>query len=123
MGRDFSLPSNCLVEGNPAKPFDQTNGNPPPRVKARLRKNGDRIQAIVRWDRRYQERVSEHPVFLITKPDRGFPELQDPYQVSEFDMRKAFGRIPGLLNPGPVPIEQFEDFLSLVKARAPRHER
>jgi hypothetical protein len=44
--RDLPLPSNCLVDGNPPKPLEQTNGKPPAIVRTRMKAGLSSEEAI-----------------------------------------------------------------------------
>jgi hypothetical protein len=65
--QNLHLPSNCFVDGNPPKPLELTNGDPPKEVKKR--EEQDPVRVIRLWDATYSQRISKWPVFLATQPD------------------------------------------------------
>jgi len=86
------VPSNCLVNDNPAKPFELTNGNPPPEVKKRVSAESNFRLAIRLWDATYRRRVEVWPVFLATKAE--FLELISPPQLRDVNIVEVFGKVP-----------------------------
>jgi hypothetical protein len=108
-----SLPSNCIVDGNPPKPFAYTHGQAPPKVKKHAGK--DRGYLIQLWDRRYRRRVTKWPVFLATEPE--FIELSHPPQLSPDDMNDIFGRIPGTRTPPRITSDEMGQLLTLATGR------
>jgi hypothetical protein len=90
------LPSNCMVEGNPPIPYEQTVQDSPEET----------------WDRDYRARAWRCPVFLVTEPL--FRELRDPPVVTVEMMEEAFGRIPGLLTPPAYPEARARRLLELA---------
>jgi hypothetical protein len=112
--QNLPLPSNCLVDGNPPKPFELTNGDPPAVIKKRLAAEGDYVRAIRLWDAIYRGRVARFPVFLVTKAE--FLELYQPPQLSIGRLRAILGRIPGTLNPPSFSSEYFERLVQLAGA-------
>jgi len=110
----LSLPSNCLVHGNPAMPFELTNGNPPKSVKEKVAVEDDPVKAIRLWDASYRQRIVRCPVFLSTAAE--FIDLEHPPQVRESQMRAIFERIPGTLNPPTITGKQLERLLKLATA-------
>lgn len=110
------VPSNCLVDDNPAKPFELTNGNPPAKVKKRVAAESDSRLAIRLWDSMYRRRVAEWPVFLATKAE--FLELMRPPQLRELDIVEIFDRIPATLNPPEISCDQLERLVEIATERA-----
>jgi len=55
--RGLALPSNCMVPGNPPKPFHLTNGNPPDEVKSRVAVEAHPEAAVRLWDKIYEGRI------------------------------------------------------------------
>jgi hypothetical protein len=106
------LPSNCLVDGNPPKPFEFTNGDPPAEVKKRMAAKRDSVQAIRLWDATYRQRVARWPVFLATRAE--FIELNQPPQLCEKHMLAIFNKIPGTLNPPKISCEKVEGLVRLA---------
>jgi hypothetical protein len=108
-GRGLPLPSNCLVEGNPPKPFDATNGNPPADVKARILGEADHQRAVRLWDAGYRQRVARWPVLIVTEAE--FLELRNPPDVTSGDLCAVFGNVPGTLNPPAVACSALDSLL------------
>jgi hypothetical protein len=110
---ELPLPSNCFVDGNPPKPLELTNGDPPKEVKER--QEHDPVRLIRLWDATYHQRIRKWPVFLTTRPD--FLELNQPPQLTEKQMRSIFGRVPSTRNPPVISCQQLEDLVRLAKDR------
>ena len=104
------LPSNCFAEGNPPKPLELTNGDPPKEVKRR--EESDPVRVIRLWDSTYRQRIARWPVFLVTEAE--FMELNHPPQLVEAQMRAIFGRIPSTLNPPVIACEQLQSLVGLA---------
>jgi hypothetical protein len=96
IAQGLPLPSNCMVDGNPPVPFDQTAQGWP----------------LQQWDAGYRRRAHENPVFLATVPL--FLELERPPIVTETDLEEAFGWVPNTLTPPTVPEADIERLLELV---------
>jgi hypothetical protein len=111
-GQNLSLPSNCFVDGNHAKPWELTNGDPPPEIKKRVDDNSDPVHVIRLWDATYRQRIVKWPVFLAT--EREFIELTHPPQLTEAQMRHIFGRIPSTLNPPEITGQQLRALVRLA---------
>jgi hypothetical protein len=105
------LPSNCVVEGNPPRPFHLTNGRPPADVAKRIDGTRDPATAIRLWDATYRGRVTRWPVFLACESE--FLELVSPRQLHRDQMIAVFGRIPGTLNPPEIACGQLDQLLQL----------
>jgi len=101
------LPSNCLVERNPPKVYELTNGDPPYEVKKHMMEEHDSVRLIRLWDATYRKRIARWPVFLATKAE--FVELSSPPALSEMQMCSIFGRVPATLNPPRITCEQLEE--------------
>ena len=85
------LPKNCIVEGNPPLPLEQTGGT----NQFGDRNDPDRV--VRRWNAAYRARASECGVMLATEPV--LLELQTPAVISDQDLRIFGGRMPGTQNP------------------------
>lgn len=107
------LPSNCLVDGNPPKPFEFTNRNPPAEVKKRVAAERDFVGATRLWDATYRRRVANWPVFLATEAE--FIELNDPPLLLPSHMVAIFGGIPSTLNPPEIAGEQVRRLVKLAR--------
>jgi hypothetical protein len=109
-GQNLPLPSNCFADGNPPKPLELTNGDPPTEVK-QLGEH-DPVRIIRLWDATYRKRIARWPVFLAT--EAVFLELNQPPQLVEAQLRSIFGRIPSTLNPPVIPRQQMDDLVRLA---------
>jgi hypothetical protein len=107
------LPSNCIVEGNPPKPLELTNGNPPAEIKRRFSIVSEPERAVRLWDAGYRQRVMKWPVFLVCKAS--FLDLHTPPQVTESDLAGVFGRVPGMLNPPAISSFQLSGLLDAAQ--------
>ncbi len=105
-------PSNCMVAGNPPKPFELTNGHLPKKVKERLAAERDFVRAVRLWDATYRRRVDKWPVFLATEAE--FIKLSHPPQLCTADMLAIFGRIRGTQNPPMISCEELERLVQLA---------
>lgn len=65
--RALRLPSNCLVDGNPPMPLDQTNGHPPKEVHQRVSTAMHPEKAVRLWDAGYRSRVNRWPVLSYVR--------------------------------------------------------
>jgi hypothetical protein len=106
VGKRQPLPGNCLVEGNPPKHLDLTNGSPPIEVRRRVRAVDDPQNAVRFWDATYRQRVRKCSIFVVTIVE--FLELRTPRQLSDANIRDIFGRIPGTLNPPKITWDQLQ---------------
>jgi hypothetical protein len=112
--QDLPAPSNCLVDGNPPRAFELTNGDPPAVIKRRLAAEGDYARAIRLWDATYRGRVARFPALLATEAE--FLELYHPPQLSVEQLCAIFGRIPGTRNPPQISSEQLERLMQAACA-------
>ena len=94
----LSLPSNCMVEGNPPLPLDQTD---------RHRK------ALKAWDRLYAGRARRCGVFLACEPI--FLELHNPPVITREQMFKIFGRIPRPRTPPKISEQEYDALLNATR--------
>lgn len=75
--RGLTLPSNCLVDGNPPLAAHHTE---------------DPEADVIEWDGKYQGRVRDYPMLLVTKPL--FVELRNPPVLTPAQVIVALGEIP-----------------------------
>lgn len=109
------VPSNCFVEGNPPRPLDLTDGDPPKDVKMHMKGQHDPVRVIRLWDATYRQRIGRWPVFLATEPE--IVELHNPPRLNEEQMRRIFGRIPATLNPPEVTRQQLDNLIHIATGR------
>ncbi len=103
------------MDGNPPKPFELTNGDPPAKVKERVAAESDFPLAIRLWDATYRRRVTQWPVFLATKAE--FLELIRPPQLLEADIVEVFGKVPATRNPPQITCDRLERLVELATGR------
>lgn len=110
--RGRPLPSNCLVRGNPPKLLNESHG------VSRKAQCAPRIGCRIAQDRIYQARIERHGAFLVCRP--WFVGLGWDAPVIEDDaLIEAFGRVPGLRNPGALPEAKVRRFLRSLRIAAP----
>jgi hypothetical protein len=119
-GQSLPLPSNCFADGNPPKPFELTNGDPPHEVKEHMMGEDDPVRVIRLWDATYRHRIANWPAFLATESE--FIELTHPPRLSEAQMRHIFGRIPSTLNPPEIPGQQLQALVRLTGVVIVQHD-
>ena len=113
--KSLALPSNCIVEGNPPKPLELTNGHPPAEIRARFPIASEPERAIRLWDAGYRQRVAKWPVFLIC--NTVLLDLHAPPQIVESDLLAVFGRIPGTLTPPLITRGRLDDLIQAARHR------
>ncbi|HEY4313608.1 MAG TPA: hypothetical protein VGN12_29415 [Pirellulales bacterium] len=113
--RNLTLPSNCMVDGNPPKPLSQSH---------RIHKDSGRFddeRLLRRWDNGYRKRSeNELGTFLICDhvihPKLGW----DAPVVEDDNLRSVFGgKIPGTQNPGARSIDEFLNLMAVLGIRVP----
>lgn len=105
---NYSLPSNCLVPGNPPLPEKETG-------QIYGKKSWPFATSYEATESQYQARVKKVPVFIVTKPLA--KELNNPITLTEKDMLKTFGRIPGMQNPPKITEKQFNELSKIIKTQ------
>lgn len=93
--RGVALPSNCLVKGNPPMPLERTALWVEAPVRALARRNP--AAALRAWNAAYAKRAANHPAFVACEATCS--DLVNPPMVTEADLMRAFGRVPGTLTP------------------------
>jgi hypothetical protein len=99
-----SLPVNCCVPGNRPKAYEHSN-----RIFSGL---ACVPQSRIRqqWDKEYRYRASTFPTFVVCKPL--FRELRwNAPIVTDSNLIKAFGCVPGTQNPGKLDPKRFVRWL------------
>lgn len=108
---NLTVPSNCMIENNPPKLFDETAGNyekvtdiakflsKPIEVQTKI---GER--RIELWDRNYQDKANKWGVFIVTEPI--FVELNDSPIILEQDWINLLGKVPNTRNPNNIKKEK-----------------
>jgi hypothetical protein len=108
---ELPLPNNCLVPGNPPKPFELTHRHPSRSVRERGAEDPRRTVRV--WDAAYQRRIAAWPTFLACAAT--FLQLSTPPQIRERDFMKIFGGIPGTRTPPRVERSEFRKLLRLSR--------
>lgn len=104
-GMDLPLPSNCMVEGNAARPVGQSHQ----RTKQRCGGCADACG----WDAGYWRRAERHPRFVIC--ERVWTDLDwTAPRVHDADLHAVFGHRPGTRNPGKQSLDRLEPLLARV---------
>lgn len=96
-----SLPSNCVVPGNPPYNWDQTAGV-----------NSRDFDNIAEWDDFYQARAHRIPTFVRTEII--YCELYSPRVLTDTMLIDIFGRVPNTQYPPTISEHQFDKLLSNV---------
>lgn len=111
--RGFKPPSNCMVAGSSPLPFDYTAGdfNKTKEMRTFMGRNEELKSSIGArrvelWDREYQQRATDYPTFIITKPI--FKNLNDPPIITLNGMKDIFGKVPNTRNPNIIKPRQFK---------------
>ena len=91
------VPSNCMVEGNLPRPYDQSS---------------QQFPSHAAWDREYRTRASNDPVFLVCVPL--FKGLGTPPVVTDQDLFSVFGRIPGTQHAPNITVTEYDDLIALA---------
>jgi hypothetical protein len=95
--RDLTLPSNCIVPGNPPLPLERT----------------DRYYSdLHEWELGYRLRARRCGTFLACEPIHR--SLYEPPIITEAIMRETFGRIPGTRNPPQIEASQLARLCQLT---------
>ena len=87
--RGLPLPSNCIVPGNRPKPLNQSVGK-----RGCTNQRGCGV-----WDQHYQQRVAQHPRFVICEPLWVRLDADAP-RIDEAALIPVFGCVPATRNPG-----------------------
>ena len=90
----YTLPSNCLVEGNPPLPLDHTDQS---------------HDSVAAWDRFYHQRVRKCGAFLTCLARH--VNLREPPAITEAMIKSVFGRIPATRTPPRISEEVLHDLL------------
>ncbi len=102
------LPNNCMVDGNPAKPLEQSHRIAPDRAIA----TGTKLWKL--WDKGYRQRSQQFGTVVVCRPL--FVELgSNAPVVDDAKLIAVFGHVPSTQNPGKQTIEQFRQLVALVK--------
>lgn len=116
IAQGLTLPSNCMVEGNP-----------PVHVTRTHRKNANRYisdddEFTRRWDVGYRQRARRHGRFVVCEATWRDLSWSAPI-VHDEDLETIFGKVPGTRNPGRLPITRLEPLLQRCCPPAPPSAR
>lgn len=105
----FALPSNCMIEGNAPKSYDQTAAAVFFKNKKEIREflaKPDEQQKVLGerrvkiWDEDYKQRAATWGNFVATKPI--FLELSKPPTIMRNDFIRIFNRVPNTQTPNKI---------------------
>ena len=104
--RGLPLPSNCMVQGNPAKPFAQSHG----------RDSG--AEGCSGWDAGYRRRARLWGRFVVCRVLwRNLDKTAPVVGHEHFD--KAFDGVPSLQNPGRMTMQNLRRFVRAMRLPIP----
>jgi hypothetical protein len=103
--RGLSLPSNLLVPGNPPKPLEETNHEPPGNLK-RLMPRMAAGKVVELWDAQYRTRALKWGVVLVCRPI--WLDVWTPPVLSESTLQQIFGKVPATRTPPSIEASEFE---------------
>jgi hypothetical protein len=110
--RGLALPNNCLVHGNPAKPFEQSHH------RHRTSNTLGPEQTYREWDVGYRARAMRFPTFVVC--ERLYCDLSwNAPEVTESLLVAVFGCIPATRNPRKWTITHAERLLSQLSIAVP----
>ena len=99
--KGMTLPSDCMVAGNPPFRWEQTAGV-----------NSRDFDNVAEWDAFYQARAERIPVFIRTQAL--FCEIHHPPVVTNEMLVKVFGKILHTQTPPTLTEKQLEELLQGV---------
>lgn len=103
---NLPLPSNCMVRDNPPKPFEQSHQRP--KTKARVP-----AQMYREWEAGYRIRARKFPTFVVCV--RRYSDLGwSATEVTDEQLKRVFGKVPGTQNPGKWTLDHGEHLLKLL---------
>jgi hypothetical protein len=109
--RKSDLPANCWVPDNPAQPLDHSH-----RIFDGSTCVGDATTHRV-WDEVYRDRAEAYPIFVVCK--KLFRDLSwKAPTVTDAQINKVFGKLPGTQNPGAHTLTKFRHLMSLLDLSA-----
>jgi hypothetical protein len=105
--RSLPLPNNCMVDGNPAKPLDQSHQLGPDRQRC----SGDRMWRL--WDSSYRKRARAFGNIVLC--GQLFHNLEsDAPIVENSHLNSVFGCVPSTQNPGKHAIDEFWQLMAVL---------
>lgn len=110
--RQLSLPNNCWIRGNSAKPFEQSHR------RHKISNTLAPTQTHRAWDIGYRARAMKYGTFVVC--ERLYHNLSwSAPEVTEPHLEAVFGAVPGTRNPGRWTIQHAEQLLSLLSIDVP----
>lgn len=106
----IAIPSNCMVAGNPPKPYDQTIGK-----SGGIWSGYPEPTRLLWWDGEYRKRARRFGAFVHC--EALYLELQSPPLIRKEHFRESFGYFPGTRTPPELPCVAVQKFLQLVLSR------
>lgn len=107
-----TIPSNCMVPGNPPVPYEQTNGR-----SERAWRSYSEAMRLQFWDGMYRKRSRQIGLFFACEPL--WLELHQPPKLLASDLIEILGRVPGTQNPPPLTEPQIRAVLMRAQQRGP----
>lgn len=118
---NLPLPSNCMIDGNPPKTFDQTAAaiffkgkkdiqNFLKRTEEQQKMFGEKF--IKNWDKDYKERARVWQKFIVTEPV--FLDLENPPVILREDFLQIFNRVPNTQTPNKISQSELIELAKLA---------
>jgi hypothetical protein len=105
-----SVPSNCLITGNPPISYELTGATLGGKASACAT-----AASLRAWDDMYHQRARKVSVFLACEPL--WLELHQPPRLFVEDIIRVFGRVPGTRTPPEISIANIHALLEGAKKR------
>ena len=110
--RNLSLPSNCLVPGNPPNPVSRSHRH------NRHSHLADEDEFTRRWDHDYRARARRFARFVVCRPIKVILGCDAPI-VHDEDLEHVFGKVPATQNPGALSIALIPALLERLQIDVP----
>jgi len=109
--RNLTLPSNCMIDGNPPLPVSMTH-------KINEHRIADEGAWTKTWDTGYRVRARRCGTFVICKPLWIDLTWNAPVVHDEL-LKDVFGAVPGTRNPGRLDLKRLTVLLERLGLRVP----
>ena len=114
--RGMSLPSNLMVPGNAAAPFEQSHR------LCRSSKCLGAAKTFREWDASYRARARKFPVVVGCVALKTWLGWDAP-EVTDADLESVFGAVPGMQNPGEHSLREFQALMRRLGLSVPLSAR